>query len=335
MGISKNITVIGFGSWGIALSCLLNKKGHNVTAWEYKKDLANYLNNTRKHPIYLADVSIPRSIKITGDIKKATENSQIFVLVVPSGVIDKVISQFIPFFNKNDIIISASKGFIEHGCKRICEYLEEILPSCHIVALMGPSHAEEVSRNLPTAVVAASTNEDIAIDTSKIFSGSNFRVYTTTDIIGAEIGGALKNVIALAAGISDGLGFGDNTKAALMTRGIVEIGRLGVAMGAYEHTFSGLSGIGDLIVTCTSQHSRNWRAGNLLAKGKEANEVLKDIGMVVEGINTSKSALMLSKKYNVDMPIVKEINKILFEGKNPHSAVVDLMLRDRKDEFLL
>ena len=325
----KKITVIGFGSWGIALACLLAENGHSVTAWEFNPDMAARLDAEREHKTFLPGVKIPDSIRITHDWAKAAENADVFLITLPSHAVAQAIPQFVPYFS-GKIVVNASKGLVEG--KRICQFLAEIAPGCKIAALTGPSHAEEVGRHMPTTVVAASPCEETAKAVQDIFSGGNFRVYTTPDIIGAELGGAVKNVIALAAGIVDGLGFGDNTKAALMTRGLAEIARLGMAMGAEEHTFAGLSGIGDLIVTCTSPHSRNWRAGNLLAKGKPADEVLKEIGMVVEGIHTAKTAQELARKHGVDMPIVEEINKVLFEGKNPKDAVVDLMLRDKKDE---
>ena len=325
----KNIAVIGFGSWGIALACLLAENGHNVNAWEFDPDVAARLDAEREHKTFLPGVKIPDTICITHDTEKAAGNADVFLITLPSHAIACAIPQFVPYF-KGKIVVSASKGLVDG--KRICQFLEEIAPNCKIAGLTGPSHAEEVGRHMPTTVVAASTCEETAKTVQDIFSVGNFRVYTTLDIIGAELGGAVKNVIALAAGIVDGLGFGDNTKAALMTRGLAEIARLGVAMGADEHTFAGLSGIGDLIVTCTSQHSRNWRAGNLLAKGKPADDVLKEVGMVVEGIHTAKTAQELAHKYGVEMPIVDEINKVLFEGKNPKDAVVDLMLRNKKDE---
>ena len=326
----RNITVIGFGSWGIALACLLAKNGHNVTAWEYDPSVAAKLDTEREHKTFLPGVQIPKSICITADAMRAAADTDIFLVTLPSHAIAQAIPQFVPYFN-GKIVVSAAKGLVEG--KRICQFLSELAPACKVATLTGPSHAEEVGRNMPTAVVAAASCEKTAETVQDIFSGGSFRVYTTHDIIGAELGGTIKNVIALAAGIVDGLGFGDNTKAALMTRGLAEIARLGVAMGADEHTFAGLSGIGDLIVTCTSPHSRNWRAGNLLAKGKSAGDALAEIGMVVEGVHTAKTAQQLARIYNVDMPIVDEINKVLFDGKNPKDAVTDLMLRDKKDEY--
>ncbi|MCL2397359.1 MAG: NAD(P)-dependent glycerol-3-phosphate dehydrogenase [Defluviitaleaceae bacterium] len=330
----RNITVIGFGSWGIALACLLAKNGHAVTLWEDNAALAQMLEQDRENKKFLPGVVIPDSIKITHDAMVAAKNAEMFVFVVTSRAVEKAAEVLAPYFKGGQILVSASKGLIEDRQIRICQYLEEIAPSCTVACLTGPSHAEEVGRHMPTAVVAASHCEKTAEAVQDAFSGNDFRVYTTTDVVGAELGGAIKNVIALAAGIADGLGFGDNTKAALMTRGSAEITRLGVAMGADAHTFAGLSGIGDLIVTCTSRHSRNWRGGNLLATGKSMADVQKEVGMVVEGMHTAKAALALARKYSVDMPIVEEINKILFEGKDPKKAVGDLMLRDKKDEHV-
>lgn len=328
----KNITIIGFGSWGIALACLLDKNGHKITAWDNSAEYVNEITETRKNS-YLPDILIPKSIKITNDPLDAAASADIYVLALPSKALDLVQSKFAQYFSSgNPTIVSVSKGLEETRKIRICQYLKEIAPNCAVAALTGPSHAEEVTKNIPTAVVVASENEKTAQEVQAIFTGDNFRVYTSTDLIGAEIGGALKNVIALAAGCSDGLGFGDNTKAALITRGIAEITRLGVAMGAQERTFAGLSGIGDLIVTCTSRHSRNWRAGYLLANGKNLDEMLTEIGMVVEGVTTAKTAQQLAENHNVNMPIVEEINKIIFNNKPPKDAVADLMLRERTTE---
>jgi glycerol-3-phosphate dehydrogenase (NAD(P)+) len=321
------ISLIGFGSWGIPLASLLNQNGHEVTAW----DNENYINELLKTRVnkYLPKYKIPSSINITHSVEIAAQSAEMFVFALASKDICAAAKKFAPFFGAEKIIINVSKGLIEDS--RICEYLQK-LTSSPVAVLTGPSHAEEVLKNIPTAVVAASENEKTAEVVQNVFAAENFRVYTSTDIIGAEIGGALKNIIAVAAGCSDGLGFGDNTKAALITRGIAEITRLGIALGAKKETFGGLSGIGDLIVTCTSQHSRNWRAGHSLAQGNSLAETLTTIGGVAEGVDTAKTALRLARKHSVNMPIVEEINKILFENKNPKDAVVDLMLRDKKGE---
>ena len=323
------ISVIGFGSWGIPLGCLLDKNGHEVTAWDNEAYI-NELIKTRRND-YLPNVVIPSSINITSNIQTAAESAEVFVFACASKAVPCVAEKFAPFFSSEKMIVNASKGLIEDSLIRISEFLQNIA-GCRVAVLTGPSHAEEVLGNIPTAVVAASEDEKAAETVQDAFASENFRVYTSTDIIGAELGGALKNIIAVAAGCSDGLGFGDNTKAALITRGIAEITRLGVAMGAKEQTFAGLSGIGDLIVTCTSKHSRNWRVGSSLAQGKNLSEALAIVGRVAEGIDTAKAALLLAQKHNVNMPIVEEINKVLFESKNPKEAVVDLMLRDKKGE---
>jgi len=356
------ITVIGFGSWGIPLACILDKNGHEVTGWDGSAEYVKELCETRRNNC-LPNVVIPKSIKITGDVKTAGENAEIFLSTLPSKVVGETAGVFASYFNAGKIIISGSKGLIANATlhkgacarqygdsiicdaieeeegdvakprqMRICEYLQELAPECSIAVLTGPSHAEEVLKSIPTAVVVASEDEKTAETVQTIFSSDNFRVYTSADVIGAEMGGALKNVIAVAAGCSDGLGFGDNTKAALITRGIAEITRLGVAMGANENTFSGLSGIGDLIVTCTSTHSRNWRAGFLLAKGKTLSEALDEVGRSVEGVVTAKAALQLARKHGITMPIIEEINKILYERKPPKDAVSALMQRELKDE---
>ncbi|MCL2199933.1 MAG: NAD(P)-dependent glycerol-3-phosphate dehydrogenase [Defluviitaleaceae bacterium] len=326
----KKITMIGFGSWGIPLGCLLDRNGHFVTAWDSSETYVDMLNKTGKSDC-LPDMVIPSSIKITNDIAAAAQGSEIFVCTLTSKNLGKFAPMFAEHFTEGTIIVSGSKGLEEASQKRISEYLRSLGKS-EVAVLTGPSHAEEVLLNIPTAILAASDNEKAAAVVQEIFSSDTFRVYTSTDLIGAEIGGALKNVIALAAGCSDGLGFGDNTKAALITRGIAEITRLGVAMGADAATFGGLSGIGDLIVTCTSQHSRNWQAGNALAQGNTLEQTLKKVGRVAEGIDTAATALELAHKYDIKMPIVEEINRVLFEGKSPKDAVTDLMLRELKRE---
>jgi glycerol-3-phosphate dehydrogenase (NAD(P)+) len=327
------ITVIGFGSWGIALACLLHRNGHTVTAWDASPEYVAEISNSRRNN-YLPQVVIPSDITITNDVKTAALGAEIFVLALTSHGVCKHAPSFAEYFTREKIIISGAKGLEETRQIRLSQFLAELSPGVQYVALTGPSHAEEVTKNIPTAILAASESETAAETAQAIFSNETFRVYTSTDLAGAEIGGALKNVIAIAAGISDGLGFGDNTKAVLITRGIAEITRLGLAMGAKEATFAGLSGIGDLIVTCASQHSRNNRAGFLLAQGKNLAQVKAEIGMVVEGADTAKAALSLAKKHKVTMPIIEEVNNVLFQNKSPHRAVVDLMQRERGDEII-
>ena len=323
------ITIIGFGSWGIPLGCLLHKNGHTVTAWDNAEYVEKLLKTRRNE--YLPEAEIPPEITITSDISAAAEAAEMFVLACTSRAVGKIAPLFQPFFTREKIIVNTSKGLEEQSGLRISQFLQKLCPA-EVAVLTGPSHAEEVLRGIPTTVLVAAEDESVARIVQEIFSCERFRVYTSTDVIGAEMGGALKNVIALAAGCSDGLGFGDNTKAALITRGIAEITRLGVAMGADERTFAGLSGIGDLIVTCTSRHSRNWRAGNLLAQGKTLEAVRAEIGATVEGADTAAAAFALARKHGVEMPIVEETNAILFQNKSPKDAVTALMLRERKHE---
>ncbi len=329
----KNITVLGSGSWGTALSWLLHKNSHKVILWSFSKEEAENIIKERENKAFLPDVVLSEDIQITSDIQQSVHGAEIIVLAVPSRFVRETIKKFAPFLKKEQIIVNVSKGFDEEKLMRLSEVISEEAPLCKVAVLSGPSHAEEVSRGIPTTCVASSLDIEVAKQVQDIFMNDVFRVYTNTDLIGVELGGALKNVIALAAGISDGLGFGDNTKAALMTRGMAEMVRLGVAMGADPLTFGGLAGVGDLIVTCTSMHSRNRRAGILIGKGKGLEETLSEIKMVVEGVNTAKAAYLLSLKYGVEMPITSEINKALYQGKNPKDAVYYLMTRDKTDEI--
>ncbi len=267
------------------------------------------------------------------DLEKCLEDVEIIVNAVPSHAVRKTANMLKKYVNKNQIIVNVSKGLEEETLLRLSEVIEDEIKGVHVAVLSGPSHAEEVGKELPTTCVVAAKERKVAEKVQDVFMNPTFRVYTNPDIVGVELGGALKNIIALCAGVIDGLGFGDNTKAALMTRGIAEITRLGVAMGARIETFAGLSGIGDLIVTCTSQHSRNRRAGILIGKGKTIEETLKEVHMVVEGVHTSKAAYDIAKKYEVDMPIVNEAYEVLFNKKNPKDAVVDLMVRNKTHEI--
>lgn len=328
----KKISVIGSGSWGTALAILLSKNGHNTVLWARSKEKAEKISESRENKEYLPGITLPDNIKVTykdSDVLK----SDMIILAVPSKAVRKTAERFISYFSKNQIIVNVAKGIEENSLLRLSQVIKEVVPFCRVGVLSGPSHAEEIGKGMAAAVVAASENIKDAEEIQKTFMSPFFRVYTNTDIIGVEIGGALKNLIALAAGISDGLGFGDNSKAALMTRGVAEISRLGVAMGGNEETFSGLSGIGDLIVTCTSKHSRNRMAGIMLGKGMTLDETLKEVHMVVEGVNTAKAAYDLSVKYNVNMPITKEIYNVLFFGQDAKKAVVNLMTRDKTTEY--
>lgn len=327
----EKITVIGSGSWGTALAVLLYNNGHNVNMWTSRKEKAEAINLAGENKEFLPQIAIPKQINVTNE-ESAVENSNIIVFAKSSKFIRVTAEKFSPYLNKNQIIVNVAKGLEDDTLYTMSEIIENVIPQCKVCVLSGPSHAEEVAREIPTTCVVASKDKQVSEYIQDVFMNSIFRVYTNSDIIGVEIGGSLKNVIALAAGISDGLGFGDNTKAALMTRGIVEIARLGVAMGGEAMTFAGLSGVGDLIVTCTSMHSRNRRAGILLGQGKSLNETLKEIHQVVEGVNTAKAAYNLAKKYNIDMPITEEINRVLFENKSAKQVVIDLMTRDKTVE---
>lgn len=328
----KKIAVIGAGSWGTALAVMLEQDGHDVIMWARNAEAVESMKRTRENKQYLPGVLLGENIDITTDAQKAIAEKEIVISAVPSRAVRETITKFADLFQKDAIVVNVAKGLEQGSLLRLSEVIKECLPNCHPCVLSGPSHAEEVGRQIPTACVIAAEETDIAKMVQKEFMNPNFRVYTNHDVIGVEIGAALKNIMALAAGMSDGLGFGDNTKAALMTRGMTEMTRLGIAMGGKAETFAGLSGIGDLIVTCTSMHSRNRRAGILLGQGKSLAETLAEVKMVVEGINTVQAACELAKKYHVSMPITEEINQVLFYGKNVREAVLQLMTRDRKAE---
>ena len=329
------ISVIGAGGWGTTLSILLHYNGHRVTLREFEKHYVKVLNKSRVNEKFLPGIEIPPEIKIIHDLEEATTNQNLIVLAIPSQFLRHVIKE-IKYSNiKNTILVSVAKGIENNSLMTMSQMLKEVFQQIdlnQIGVLSGPSHAEEVSRRIPTAVVAASQNVETSKTIQASFMTSYFRVYGSTDVCGVELGGALKNVIAIGAGIVDGAKFGDNTKAAIMTRGIAEISRLGVAMGASPETFAGLSGMGDLIVTCMSRHSRNRYVGEQIGAGKKLKQVLKSMQMVAEGVETSRSASQLSKKYEVETPITDEVYKILFEEKDPVKATTDLMTRDMKME---
>lgn len=328
----EKICVLGAGSWGTALALVVAKKGYNVSMWTLSEDQCQKVNSTRENVDYLPGVNIPKNIHITTGLKEAINDSSVIVLAVPSQAIRSVCKQIKPFVNKNQILVDVAKGLEKGTGLRLSQVCEKELPECKYVVLSGPSHAEEVSRDIPTTVVVASEDLTTAEKIQDIFMSPKFRVYTNPDVVGVELGGALKNIIAFGAGICDGLGYGDNAKAALMTRGIREISRLGVAMGAETSTFSGLSGIGDLIVTCTSMHSRNRRAGILIGQGKSLDETLKEVKMVVEGITATEVAYEVAKKLNIEMPITNAIYSVLHDGANPDEVVDELMMRNRTHE---
>lgn len=330
----KKVSVIGAGSWGTALAILLYENGHDVTIWSIDQNEINMLKHTRENKPKLPGVKVHEDIKITPDIEGAIEGKDFLIMAVPSKYVRSTAKLMKEWVVKDQIIVNVAKGLEDETLLTLVEVIEDEMPHNEAVVLSGPSHAEEVAKKLPTTCVAGSKHLDVAKKVQDLFMNTHFRVYTSSDVVGIEMGGALKNVIALAAGVSDGIGFGDNTKAALMTRGITEISRLGVAMGANEQTFNGLSGIGDLIVTCTSMHSRNRRAGILIGKGYTLEEALNEVQMVVEGVFTAKAALNLAHKYHVEMPIISKVNEVLFDGKNTKSAVEELMVRDKKIEYV-
>ena len=327
-----NVGVVGAGSWGTALALVLEKNGHQVTLWSSREAKAKELSKLRENVDKLPGVKIPESIEITADMEMAVKDKEMVVLGVPSLYIRSTSEKMAPFVNDGQIIVNVSKGIEESTLYTMTDVILDEIPNADVAVLSGPSHAEEVSRYIPTTVVAGAKSRKTAEKIQQIFMNEAFRVYTSPDMLGIEIGGALKNVIALAAGITDGLGFGDNTKAALITRGIAEMTRLGVAMGGYQETFSGLAGMGDLIVTCASKHSRNRRAGYLIGKGYTMQAAMDEVKMDVEGVHSAKAALMLAEKYYVRLPIIEQVNAVLFDGKQATEAVRDLMIRNGKTE---
>lgn len=324
----NKITVLGAGTWGLALASLLNDNGNKVTVWSALNEEIEMLKKDYKHK-NLPELSIPKDIEFTNNLEIAMRNSKILVLAVPSIYIRKTAKEMKNFYKNEQIIVNVAKGIEEKTNMTLIEQIEEEIPNSTVVVLSGPSHAEEVAKKLPTTCVVGAKNYEVAKFIQSVFMNSVFRVYTSPDIIGIELGGALKNVIALAAGIADGLGYGDNTKAALITRGMAEISRLGMKMGGKAQSFYGLSGIGDLIVTCASMHSRNRRAGILIGQGYSMQEAMAEVKMVVEGVYSAKSGKELAEKFHVDMPIVNEVCAVLFEGKDPKLAVDSLMLREK------
>jgi len=334
--VSKLIGIIGAGSWATALAVLLAKKSCQVKMWARRLELAEEINKTRENSHYLPGVTVPPNIEVTVDLEQALWKVETVIYGVPSHAFREIVRKTLPFLGHSTVCINIAKGIEETSLCRLSEAFaeeagQEMLEQ--YVILSGPSHAEEVGRELPTAVVAASYRMESAEYVQNLFMSETFRVYTNPDMVGVELGGALKNIIALGTGIAEGLGFGDNTKAALMTRGMAEITRLGVAMGASPLTFAGLAGVGDMIVTCTSIHSRNRRAGIAIGKGCSVEEALEQVKMVVEGIRTTRAAHQLSTRHAVEMPITNQIYKVLFEGLPPKAAVNNLMSRGRTREM--
>jgi glycerol-3-phosphate dehydrogenase (NAD(P)+) len=326
------IAVIGAGSWGTTLANLLSQKGSDVSLWVYEKDLAEEIERTRVNKLYLPDIRLPETIRVSHQIDEVVNKARYILNVAPAQYTRAVFKEISPYLSNESIIISASKGVERKTLMTISSVLKE-LTGHEVAALSGPSFAKEVIKNLPTAVTLATENRNTGFLLQEVFNTSAFRVYTHDDILGVEIGGALKNVIAIASGISDSLSLGNNARASLITRGLAEITRLGVAMGAVEKTFAGLSGLGDLVLTCTSALSRNYTLGIKLGQGMKLKDILEQTVSVVEGVETAESAFELSKKYNIEMPIVEQVSKIIYEGKDPVLAVSDLMSRSLKSEF--
>lgn len=325
------IGIIGAGTWGTALGILLEGNGHNVTIWSALESEIDMLRNTRGHKS-LPDVKLTESIEVSGDLESSVKENDILVFAVASSYTRQTAHRMKEFVKDGQIIVNVAKGIEEDTLYTLSEVIEDELKIADVAVLSGPSHAEEVGRGIPTTCVIGAKTKETAEYLQNIFMNNVFRVYTSPDMLGIEIGAALKNVIALAAGIADGLGYGDNTKAALITRGITEIARLGMKMGGKIQTFSGLSGIGDLIVTCASVHSRNRRAGILIGQGYSMEEAMKEVNMVVEGVYSAKAALALAEKYDVEMPIIEQVNFVLFKNKPATEAVYDLMVRDKTIE---
>ena len=328
-----NISILGCGAWGIGIGVLLNNNGHNVTMWSALENEVEMLLKNRENTNSLKGVIIDDKIKITSDIVDAVTDKDIIVMAVASKFTRSTSNRIKDLIKDNQIILNVAKGIEEDTLMTLTDIINNEIPNADVAVLSGPSHAEEVGRRLPTTCVVGARRKKTAEYIQEVFMSNAFRVYTSPDILGIEIGGALKNVIALAAGMADGLNYGDNTKAALITRGIAEIGRLGIAMGAKAETFAGLTGIGDLIVTCASMHSRNRRAGILIGQGKTADEAMKEVNQVVEGVYAAKAGLKLAKKYNISLPIIEQVNHVLFDNKDVNVAVKELMLRDKTSEI--
>ena len=327
-----NVGVIGAGSWGTALSVLLDDNGHQVTIWSIDPEEVKMLNEQREHAKKLPGVKLSNKMVITGNLQEAIEGKDFLVLAVPSPFTRATAKKMCPYVAEGQKIVDVAKGIEESTLKTLSQQIEEEIPQADVAVLSGPSHAEEVGRKLPTTCVIGAKTKKTAEYLQKAFISPVFRVYISPDILGIELGGSLKNVIALAAGMADGLGYGDNTKAALITRGITEMSRLAIKMGAKAETLSGLTGIGDLIVTCESRHSRNRKAGMLIGQGYTMKQAMDEVKMVVEGVYSAKAAIALAKKYGVDMPIIEEVNRVLFEDKPAKEAVRELMMRDRRAE---
>lgn len=329
----SKVSFLGAGSWGTALAIMLAKNGHDVTLWSAVEAEINMLSEYREHRDRLPGVKLPDSIVLTRDLQEACTGFDLLVFAVASPFVRQTAQKACPYVAEGQCIVNVAKGIENDTLHTLRDVILQEIPQAEVAVLSGPSHAEEVAVGIPTTVVVGSVKKDTAELIQEIFMNDMFRVYTSSDIIGIELGGSIKNVIALAAGVVDGIGLGDNTRAALMTRGITEISRLGVKMGGHMETFMGLSGIGDLIVTCTSQHSRNHTAGVLIGKGYTAEAAMKEVKQVVEGVHSAKAAMELARKYEVSMPIVEQINKVLFENLPVLDAIHGLLVRDKCNEY--
>lgn len=328
----EKVAVLGAGSWGVALAVLLHKNGNEVTLWSKLDDEIDMLKKEHEHKEKLPGVKLPEDMLLTSDLDVAVKGRKLLVMAVPSSFVRSTANSLRQIAAPGQIIVNVAKGIEEKTLMTLSQIIEEEVPQAEVAVLSGPSHAEEVGRGIPTTIVVGAHRKKTAEYIQNLFMNEVFRVYTSPDILGIELGAALKNVVALAAGIADGLGYGDNTKAALITRGIAEIARLGTAMGGKFETFCGLSGIGDLIVTCASMHSRNRRAGILIGKGYTMEEAMTEVKMVVEGVYSAKAAMSLAHKYDVQLPIIEQVNAVLFEQKPAAEAVRELMIRDKKIE---
>ncbi len=331
----KQIGVIGAGSWGTTLADLLASKGYLVTLWAYESDLVERMRVSRENDLYLAGAKLSKNLSFTNDLAEAVHEKELVLFVPPSQVLRPILAEVAALIGPEMLLVSASKGIENGTLKTMSEVFEELLPkaiSDRVAYLSGPSFAREVFEGLPTAVAVASADKEVLGRVQQLFSTDKFRVYTNSDVRGIEIGGALKNVIALAAGVSDGLGFGHNTRAALITRGLAEIARIGVTKGADALTFSGLAGMGDLVLTCTGDLSRNRTVGIALGQGKKLDDILSDMKMVAEGVKTTLSAYQLARKIGVETPIIDQMYALLYEGKDARESVADLMVRDLKPE---
>jgi glycerol-3-phosphate dehydrogenase (NAD(P)+) len=327
------VSILGAGAWGTAIAILLGNNGHEVTLWSALESEVKLLNEERELKDKLPGAKLPDSVAVCGDLEEACRDKELLVFAVASPFVRNTAKIAKPYIKERQIVVNVAKGIEESTLNTLTDILKEELGHADVAVLSGPSHAEEVSRGIPTTCVVGAETKASAYFIQDVFMSERFRVYTSPDVVGIELGGSIKNVIALAAGIADGLGFGDNTKAALMTRGIAEISRLGLAMGGKMETFAGLSGVGDLIVTCTSKHSRNRNAGFLIGQGYTMEKAMEEVNQVVEGVFSAKATLGLAKKYNVEMPIVEQVNLVLFENKSAKEAVTDLLLRDKRREY--